>query len=147
MREVWSIHPKSGDYFSAQKNWRKKCVNQDNKMPQKKCVNLSLKVGRKSPKIGGVWTPRTLAFRVNILARKCFSNHAHRHLQAGKQNVKTYCCYMHLLPGINKFFPDNTERIAVHCPKSLCIGKEIPLRLAAIHPDSTSRQRTALLLS
>ena len=36
------IHPKSerigGDYFSAQKYWRKKCVNLDDKILERKCV-------------------------------------------------------------------------------------------------------------
>ena len=36
-------HPKSekigGDYLSAQKNWRKKCVNLDDKILRQKCVN------------------------------------------------------------------------------------------------------------
>ena len=36
------IHPKSGkiggDYFSAQKNWRKKCVFKDNKILRKKVL-------------------------------------------------------------------------------------------------------------
>ena len=38
-----NIHPKSGkiggDYFSAQKNWRKRCVNEGGNISQKKCVN------------------------------------------------------------------------------------------------------------
>ena len=42
-RERQIIHPKSetfgGDYFSAQKNWRKKCGNQDKNILWKKCVN------------------------------------------------------------------------------------------------------------
>ena len=38
-----TIHPKSGknggDYLSAQKNWRKKCINLDDKILRQKCVN------------------------------------------------------------------------------------------------------------
>ena len=38
-----SIYPKSGkiggDYLAAQKNWRKKCVNLDDKILRQKCVN------------------------------------------------------------------------------------------------------------
>ena len=37
------IHPKSrkngGDYLSAQKNWRKKCVNLDDKILRQKGIN------------------------------------------------------------------------------------------------------------
>ena len=37
------IHPKSGkiggDYLAAQKNWRKKCVNLDDKILRQKGVN------------------------------------------------------------------------------------------------------------
>ena len=42
-QRVSGIHPKSekigGDYLSAQKYWRKKCVNLGDKILQQKCVN------------------------------------------------------------------------------------------------------------
>ena len=34
-----SIHPKSGDYSSAQNSWRKKALNRDGKILRQKCVN------------------------------------------------------------------------------------------------------------
>ena len=50
------IHPKNekigGDYLSAQKNWRKKCVNLDDKILRQKGI-IHKKFGEKSKKNGG----------------------------------------------------------------------------------------------
>ena len=62
-----------------------------------------IEIWREIPKkFGGVWTPRTLAFRVNIRHTSLHGNAsaimhiAHRHLQAGQMSKHTaitcICC-------------------------------------------------------